>query len=103
MIQDLDPTPAPTRTSSVSSSRWCSRTAPWRPRSARSPARHLFYARLPEVKGTAGAAALMSDEVLIGEPGYEWTLNHPIEARDPMELFRTRFATIDGSSIQEAA
>jgi hypothetical protein len=66
-------------------------------------ARNLFYARLPEVKGTAGAAALMSDEVLIGEPGYEWTLNHTIEVSDPMELFRTRYTTIDGSRIKEAA
>ncbi len=32
-------------------------------------ARNLFYARLPDVKGTAGAAALMSDEVLVGERG----------------------------------
>jgi hypothetical protein len=66
-------------------------------------ARNLFYARLPEVKGTAGAAALMSDEVLIGEPGYEWTLNHTIEVSDPMELFRTRLVTIDGQSARRAA
>ncbi len=65
-------------------------------------ARNLFYARLPEVKGTAGAAALMSDEVLIGEPGYEWTLNHTIAVRDPLELFRTRFVTVDGK-VREAA
>lgn len=65
-------------------------------------ARNLFYARLPEVKGTAGAAALMSDEVLVGEAGYEWTLNHTIEVEDPMELFRTRYLTIDGT-VREAA
>src|SRR4030095_3181247 len=34
---------------------------------------NLFYARLPEVRGTAGTAALMMDEVLRGKPGYEWT------------------------------
>ena len=67
-------------------------------------ARNLFYARLPEVKGTAGAAALMSDEILIGEPGYEWTLNHVIEVKDPMELFRSRFVEIDGARTgREAA
>jgi hypothetical protein len=66
-------------------------------------ARNLFYARRPEVKGTAGAAALVSDDVLISEPSFEWTLNHTIEVTDPMELFRTRFTTIDGSRIKEAA
>jgi hypothetical protein len=65
--------------------------------------RNLFYARLPETKGTAGAAALMSDEILIGEPGYEWTLNHTIEAKDSMELFRTRHFTVAAGRIQEAA
>jgi hypothetical protein len=66
-------------------------------------ARNLFYARLPEVKGTAGAAALMSDEILIGEAGFEWTLNHVIEVADPMELFRTRFRTIGGTRLPEVA
>lgn len=65
-------------------------------------ARNLFYARLPEVKGTAGAAALMSDEVLVGKPGYEWTLNHVMPVKDPMELFRTRFVTVDGSARRAA-
>ena len=49
--------------------------------------RNLFYARLPEVRGTAGTAALMMDEVLRGKPGYEWTLNHVVAVRDPLELF----------------
>lgn len=66
-------------------------------------ARNLFYARLPETKGTAGAAALMSDEILIGEPGFEWTLNHVIEVEDPLELFRTRFAMIGADRLTEAA
>jgi hypothetical protein len=65
-------------------------------------ARNLFYARLPETKGTAGAAALMSDEILIGEAAYEWTLNHVIEVKNPMELFRTRFHTIEGARLKEA-
>jgi hypothetical protein len=58
--------------------------------------KNLFYARLPEVKGTAGTAAIMSDEVLHARPAYEWTLNHVIEVADPRELFRTRFETIRG-------
>ena len=56
--------------------------------------KNLFYARLPDVKGTAGTAAIMSDEVLHARPAYEWTLNHVIEVADPRELFRTRFETI---------
>lgn len=65
--------------------------------------RNLFYARLPETKGTAGAAALMSDEILIGEPGFEWTLNHTIEVKDSMELFRTRLYDVVSGRAREAA
>jgi hypothetical protein len=65
--------------------------------------RNLFYARLPETKGTAGAAALMSDEILVGEAGYEWTLNHTIEVGDPMELFRSRLFTVEAGQLEEAA
>ena len=64
-------------------------------------ARNLFYARLPEVKGTAGAAAMMSDEILIGEPGYEWTLNHVIPVADPLELFRFRYHRVDANAREE--
>ena len=64
--------------------------------------RNLFYARLPEVKGTAGTAALMSDEILIGEPGYEWTLNHLLPVADPLELFRRRSLTIGGTNREES-
>jgi hypothetical protein len=63
--------------------------------------RNLFYARLPEVKGTAGGAAFFSDEVIRARPAYEWTLchlltldepgRHPVRAR---ELFRTELTTI---------
>ena len=56
--------------------------------------KNLFYARLPDVKGTAGTAAIMSDEVLHARPAYEWTMNHVVEVADPRELFRTRFETI---------
>jgi hypothetical protein len=64
--------------------------------------RNLFYARLADVKGTAGAAALMADEVLVGKPGFEWTLNHITPVKDPSELFRTAFHTVDGSARQAA-
>lgn len=63
--------------------------------------RNLFYARLPGLKGTAGAAALMSDEVLVGEPGYRWTLHHVMEVEDATELFRTRFMTIGATEAEE--
>ncbi|WP_372619247.1 acyclic terpene utilization AtuA family protein [Falsiroseomonas sp.] len=65
-------------------------------------ARNLFYARLAEVKGTAGAAALMSDEILVGKPGYEWTLNHVMPVRDAAELFRTEMSVVDGSAKKAA-
>lgn len=64
--------------------------------------RNLFYARLPDLKGTAGAAALMSDEVLVGEAGYRWTLNHVIEVRHAAELFRSRTMTIGAAALAEA-
>ncbi len=64
--------------------------------------RNLFYARLAEVKGTAGAAALMADEVLVGKPGYEWTLNHVTPVKDPSELFRTSITTVDGTARRAA-
>jgi hypothetical protein len=58
--------------------------------------RNLFYARLPEVKGTAGTAALMMDEVLRGKPGYEWTVNHVLPLADPLELCTIEVATVGG-------
>ncbi|WP_028604173.1 acyclic terpene utilization AtuA family protein [Ottowia thiooxydans] len=51
--------------------------------------RQMFYARLPDVKGTAGSVAFPLDEVLHASPAYRWTLNHTIEVADPMELFST--------------
>jgi hypothetical protein len=61
-------------------------------------AKNLFYARLPGVKGTAGTAAILSDEVLHARPAYEWTLNHVIQSKDPHEYFETRFELIDGTA-----
>lgn len=49
--------------------------------------RQIFYARLPEVKGTAGTAAFVVDEVLPASPAYRWTLNHTVSIDDPMALF----------------
>lgn len=56
--------------------------------------RNFMYARLPGLKGTAGAAAFMSDEVLPARPAYRWTLNHIIAVDDPMELFRMELETV---------
>jgi hypothetical protein len=50
--------------------------------------RQLFYARLPEVKGTAGTAAFILDEVFPASPAYKWTLNHVIPVDDPTEFFQ---------------
>ncbi len=49
--------------------------------------RQIFYARLPEVKGTAGSAAFIVDEVLPATPAYVWTMNHTVPVDDPLELF----------------
>lgn len=56
--------------------------------------RQIFYARLPEVKGTAGTAAFVVDEVLPASPAYMWTLNHTIEVDDPMALFDLKIVEI---------
>ncbi|MBI1778385.1 MAG: acyclic terpene utilization AtuA family protein [Proteobacteria bacterium] len=49
--------------------------------------RQMFYARLPNVKGTAGGVAFMLDEVMPASAAYRWTLNHTMPIADPMELF----------------
>jgi hypothetical protein len=51
--------------------------------------RQMFYARLPEVKGSAGSVAFALDEVLRASPAYRWTLNHTLRCDDPLELFPT--------------
>ncbi len=51
--------------------------------------RQMFYARLPQVKGTAGGVAFALDEVLPASPAYRWTLNHTMSVANPMALFRT--------------
>jgi len=56
--------------------------------------RQIFYARLPEVKGTAGTAAFVIDGVLSAPPAYQWTMNHVIPVDDPMELFKVYETTV---------
>lgn len=51
--------------------------------------RQMFYARLPDVKGSAGSVAFALDEVLRASPAYRWTLNHTLRCDDPLELFPT--------------
>lgn len=58
--------------------------------------RQMFYARLPNVKGTAGGAAFILDEVLHAAPAYRWTLNHTMSVSDPMELFPTHMTEAGG-------
>ncbi len=54
--------------------------------------RQMFYARLPQVKGTAGGVAFILDEVMPASPAYRWTLNHTMRVDDPLELFPTFIA-----------
>ena len=59
--------------------------------------RQMFYARLPEVKGTAGGVAFPLDEVLHASAAYRWTLNHTMVVDDPMELFPVHIKTVGQS------
>ena len=56
--------------------------------------RQIFYARLPEVKGTAGTAAFVIDGVLPAPPAYRWTMNHVLPVDDPLELFKIHEITV---------
>lgn len=56
--------------------------------------RQLFYARLPDVKGTAGGVSFVFDEVMRESPAYRWTVNHTMAVDDPLELFPTHTAMI---------
>ena len=56
--------------------------------------RQLFYARLPDVKGTAGGVAFPLDEVMAASPAYHWTMNHTMAVGHPLELFPTHFAMV---------
>jgi hypothetical protein len=50
--------------------------------------RMTFLARVPGVKGTAGAAAT-TKLPMKANPGYVWSINHTVTVDDPMELFKT--------------
>jgi hypothetical protein len=58
--------------------------------------RQMFYARLPDVKGSAGGCAFILDEVLQASPAYRWTINHTMRVADPLELFPTHLVEIGG-------
>jgi hypothetical protein len=58
--------------------------------------RQMFYARLPDVKGTAGSVAFVLDEVLPASPAYRWSINHTVAVDDPMELFPIRIREVGG-------
>lgn len=65
--------------------------------------RQLFYARLPEVKGTAGSVAFLFDEVLKARPACAWTIDHVMPVDDPLELFPTHITEAGtGSSAADA-
>jgi hypothetical protein len=49
--------------------------------------RQLFYARLPDVKGTAGSVAFVLDEVMPASAAYRWSVNHTVAVQQPLELF----------------
>jgi hypothetical protein len=49
--------------------------------------RQLFYARLPDVKGTAGSVAFVIDEVMRASPAYRWSVNHTLGVDHPLHLF----------------
>ncbi len=51
--------------------------------------RQMFYARLPDVKGTAGSVSFPLDEVVRISAAYRWTLNHTLPVEDAGELFPT--------------
>lgn len=60
--------------------------------------RQMFYARLPDVKGTAGGVSFVLDEVLRASPAFRWTLNHTMSVDDPLELFPTHWAMVAGDA-----
>lgn len=63
--------------------------------------RQIFYARLPEVKGTAGTASFVVDEVLPAKPAFIWTANHTLPVDDPASLFPVHTVHIDGTGGAE--
>ena len=60
--------------------------------------RQMFYARLPDVKGTAGGVSFVLDEVVRASPAYRWTLNHTMAVDGPLDLFPTHTAMVEGDA-----
>lgn len=56
--------------------------------------RQMFYARLPDVKGTAGSVSFPLDEVVRASAAYRWTLNHTMAVDSGLELFPTHMIDI---------
>lgn len=56
--------------------------------------RQMFYARLPDVKGTAGGVAFALDEVLPASAAYRWSVNHTVAVDDPLALFPCHSETL---------
>ncbi len=65
--------------------------------------RQMFYARLPDTKGTAGGVAFPLDEVTRVSSAYRWTLNHTIAVEDPLELFQLHTTEIASGQLEEVA
>lgn len=59
--------------------------------------RQIFYARLPEVKGTAGTAAFIVDDVIYAGSACSWTMNHIVPVADPLELFDVNLIEISNT------
>ena len=58
--------------------------------------RQILMARLPGVAGGSPVAAPMAEEILIGEPGYVWTLNHLMPVADFVAPFRFMHERVRG-------
>jgi hypothetical protein len=58
--------------------------------------RQLFYARLPDVKGTAGSVAFPLDEVMPASAGYRWSFNHTVGVDYPLEMFPMHLIEVEG-------
>ena len=84
--------------SCASSCRASRRPGRWPRKCASSASRQMFYARLPDVKGTAGGVAFLLDEVMPASAAYRWTLNHTMRVDDPMELFPCHMIEAGGLS-----
>lgn len=56
--------------------------------------RQMFYARLPDVKGTAGSVSFPLDEVVQASAAYRWTLNHTLPVDDINALFPTHLIQV---------